>query len=254
MNTVTQVQALQTLRQQLNHKTIGCVTTLGNLHEGHLALCQRAQAENDLVFVTIFVNPTQFNDKSDFEKYARTIEADKKLLESVGVDYLFSPHAEEIYHDNYEVKIIETIISTELEGASRPGHFDGMLTVVNKLLNLIRPTRVYFGEKDYQQLLLVKKMVSALFMPIEVIGCPTMRANDNLALSSRNSRLSTATREKAAILPQVLMSNLSHDEMTRELETHGFKVDYIVEKWNRRLAAVYADGVRLIDNVAIERK
>jgi pantoate--beta-alanine ligase len=251
MISVTEISAWQAIKKSLTGKTIGFVPTMGNLHQGHLTLCQQALAENDVVLVSIFVNPTQFNQSTDFDKYPRTLENDKALLESIGVDYLILPDAKAIYTDNYEIQITETAISTELEGEYRPGHFNGMLTVVMKLLNISQAARAYFGEKDFQQLLLVKKMVAALFLPIEIISVPTQRAEDDFALSSRNSRLTAQERELAIAFPRLLKSQQSAEEISAELTSLGFKVDYIADKWQRRLGAVWLGEVRLIDNVAL---
>ncbi len=248
MNIVTKLTAWQNIRKNLLNKTIGFIPTMGHLHQGHLSLCERAKNENDITVVSIFVNPTQFNQSSDFELYPRTIEDDINLL---NVDYVLLPDSKEMYFDHFQIQINETELSLELEGEHRPGHFTGMLTVVLKLLNLVQATQAYFGEKDYQQLLLVKKMCASLFLSTEIIGCETIRAEDGLALSSRNSRLSAAQRQAASSFPQLLNSVLSIDEITTKLQSLGFKVDYIVEKWQRRLGAVWIDDVRLIDNVKI---
>jgi pantoate--beta-alanine ligase len=248
MNIVTKVNEWQKIRASLKDKSIGFVPTMGHLHQGHVSLCERAKNENDLVVVSIFVNPMQFNQTQDFDKYPRTLLEDQKLLEAAHVDYLFVPEAEEIYQDQFEIQVAETKISQILEGEFRPGHFTGMLTVVLKLLNIVSPTRAYFGEKDYQQLLLIQKMARALFLPIEIIACSTIRADDNLALSSRNSRLNEAQRQKAVQFAEALQSNLSPTEIKTLLETQGFKVDYIADAWGRRLGAVWLDEVRLIDN------
>lgn len=250
MNIVTSVVEWQTIRMQLNSKTVGFVPTMGHLHSGHLSLCERSRAENDVTVMSIFVNPTQFNQESDFTKYPRTIEQDQEKIQGV-VDYLFLPNAQEIYHDNYQFKVTETEISKELEGEFRPGHFDGMLTIVLKLFNLTNANRAYFGEKDFQQLLLVKKMVQAFFLRTEVIACETIRAEDGLALSSRNSRLTAEQRAKAKSFPALLNSELSVEKISQELNQLGFKVDYVVDKWQRRLAAIWLDDVRLIDNIPI---
>lgn len=252
MNIVTSITEWQKIRQSLLHKKIGFVLTMGHLHAGHLSLCEAARQHNDIVVVSIFVNPTQFNQQDDFAQYPRTLKQDQALLKGAGVDYLFLPTDAELYQDHFEIQVSETQISQTLEGEYRPGHFTGMLTVVLKLLNIIAPTRAYFGEKDYQQLLLIKKMAQALFLPIDIIGCPTQRAEDGLALSSRNSRLTQAQRQKAAAFAQALQSDLSIDEVTEQLNLQGFKVDYIAEAWERRLGAVWLDEVRLIDNC--ERK
>lgn len=229
--------------------TLGFVPTMGALHEGHIALCTRARGENTHAVASIFVNPTQFNQPADFEKYQRTFEADCRLLESAGVEYVFHPEPDAVYPDGYEVQVMETSVSAELEGACRPGHFTGMLTVVLKLLNIIGADRAYFGEKDFQQLALIRKMTEALFVPVEIIGCPTIRAEDGLALSSRNARLDEGARRKAAGLFAVLDSGLSDEEAVRKLEEMGFKPEYVATRWGRRLAAAWLDGVRLIDNV-----
>lgn len=248
MNIVTEINAWQELRRNLQNKTLGFVPTMGHLHAGHLSLCERARNENDVTVVSIFVNPTQFNQTSDFEHYPRTIESDIALLEANAIDYLFLPHAEEIYSDSYQFHITETALSTELEGEYRPGHFTGMLTVVLKLLNLMQANKAYFGEKDFQQLLLIQKMVKAFFLATDIIACPTLRAEDGLALSSRNSRLTPQQRKMAAYFPHLLKQLTSVNEIAEKLVKLGFKVDYIADKWQRRLGAVWIDDVRLIDN------
>lgn len=252
MNIVTKVSEWQQIRKNLAGESIGFVPTLGNLHAGHMSLCKRARAENTLVVVSIFVNPTQFNQASDFAQYPRTVAQDAALLTAEHVDYLFLPVAEEMYHDDYHIQLTENTLSLELEGAHRPGHFNGMLTVVLKLLNLIQPTRAYLGEKDYQQLILIKKMVNALFLSVDIVSCETVRAEDGLALSSRNARLNAAQRQKAAHFPKLLSSTLPPQKITAQLEALGFKVDYIAEQWQRRLGAVWLDEVRLIDNVPLK--
>ncbi len=249
MNIVTNINEWRQIRNNLTaKKTVGLIPTMGHLHAGHVSLCNRSRAENDVTVVSIFVNPTQFNQASDFDLYPRTIEHDCDILKSHQVDYVFIPDAKEIYQDGYQVQVSENTISAELEGLSRPGHFNGVLTVVLKLLNIIQPMRAYFGEKDYQQLLLVKKMVNALCVPTEIVGCETIRDKDGLALSSRNTRLNEMQRKQAAHFPRLLQSALKPEQIAEELKTLGFKVDYIVEQWERRLGAVWLDEVRLIDN------
>lgn len=251
MNIVTNLAEWQSIRQNLNGRTIGFVATMGNLHAGHASLVRRANAENEIVVVSIFVNPTQFNQVSDFDKYPRTFAADCELLQSLHVDYLLAPSAEEMYPDRYQIHVSETELSRVLEGEFRPGYFAGMLTVVLKLLNLVQAGRAYFGEKDYQQLLLIQTMVAALFLPVQIIACSTIRADDQLALSSRNARLNPKQREKAARFAQTLQSPKACIEIRSELEAYGFSVEYIEERWQRRLGAVWLDGVRLIDNIAL---
>ncbi len=252
MNIVTKISEWRQIRNNLAGKTIGFVPTMGHLHAGHLSLCARASDENDVTVVSIFINPTQFNQASDFEQYPRTIESDSVILKAQQVDYLFLPDAKEMYQDDYQVQVTENTISTELEGLHRPGHFNGMLTVVLKLLNIIQPLRAYFGEKDYQQVLLVKKMVNALCVPTKVVACETVRDKDGLALSSRNSRLNEVQREKAGSFPQLLHSDLPSEKIVEHLQALGFRVDYIVEQWQRRLGAVWLEDVRLIDNICLK--
>lgn len=251
MNIVTKLSDWLVIRKQLSG-SIGFIPTMGNLHAGHLQLFERARCENDMVVASIFVNPTQFNQSSDYDTYPRTLQADYAKLENQRVDYVFVPDAKDMYPDNYEIRLTENQISRYCEGEYRPGHFDGMLTVVMKLLNLVKPMKAYFGIKDYQQVMLVKKMVSAFFMPIEIVSCETVRAEDGLALSSRNTRLTVVQRQHAAIFPKLLQSSFSLDEIKKQLAEHGFKIDYIEEHWQRRLGAVWLGEVRLIDNVAIK--
>ena len=248
MNIVTDIKEWRRLREGLQG-SIGFVPTMGHLHEGHLDLVRRARAENSIVVASIFVNPTQFNQPSDFEKYQRTLKEDCALLAKEGVDHVFHPEAKAMYPDDYDVRVTEEVLSNELEGAFRPGHFTGMLTVVLKLLNLVQPRRAYFGEKDYQQLLLVQKMASALFLPVEIIACPTVRAESGLALSSRNGRLSDAQKVQAAKIYALLTGPLPDGAVKQKLEDEGFKPEYVETKWGRRLAAVWLGDVRLIDNV-----
>lgn len=231
--------------------SLGFVPTMGNLHEGHIALARRAKAENDHVIVSLFVNPTQFNQRSDYEKYARTFDADVKLLGEAGVDFVLYPDEPAMYPDKYDVQVIEKTISKELEGEFRPGHFEGMLTVVLKLLNIAQADRAYFGEKDFQQLTLVKKMVEAFFVPTEIIPCPTIRQEDGLALSSRNGRLSPEQRKQAVEISRLLKSSLSDDEIMKKLAEAGFRPEYVATKWGRRLAAAWLGDVRLIDNIPL---
>lgn len=251
-NIVTSLKDWQDIRKSLRDRDIGFVPTMGNLHLGHISLCERAAKENEITVVSIFVNPTQFNLSDDFINYPRTISADLEKLQEANVNYALLFDEKTLYHDNYEIKVCETTLSKILEGEYRPGHFDGVLTIVLKFLNLVQPKHCYFGEKDYQQLLLIKKMVAALFIPTEVVACKTIRDHDALALSSRNSRLTADQRKQAASFPQVLNSNASIAEIEEQLKQQGFKIDYIAEAWQRRLGAVWLDKVRLIDNVEWE--
>lgn len=232
------------------HSKVGFVPTMGALHAGHRALLERARAENDRVVLSIFVNPTQFNDPADLTRYPRTLEADLALSEGL-VDYVLAPPAADIYPDNYHYRVTENDLSLRWEGAHRPGHFDGVLTVVLKLLNLVQAHRAYFGEKDWQQLQLVRGMAQALFLPTEIVACRTERAADGLALSSRNARLSPAGRAQAAAFPKILRESPTANAAVPLLQAAGFGVDYVADNDNIRLGAVRLEGIRLIDNVRL---
>lgn len=234
----------------LTGRSVGFVPTMGALHAGHRALLERAHAENDRVVLSIFVNPTQFNDPNDLARYPRTLEADLALADGL-VDFVFAPAAGELYPDGYRYRVTEAELSRRWEGAHRPGHFDGVLTVVLKLLNLVRADRAYFGEKDWQQLQLVRDMAAALFLPGEIVACPTVRAADGLALSSRNARLSSAARAQAPAFARLLRASATADDATRALGEAGFEVDYVADHAGVRLGAVRLEGVRLIDNVRL---
>ncbi len=229
---------------------VGFVPTMGALHAGHIDLLQRARAENARVVLSVFVNPTQFNDPADLERYPRTWDADLALAQPL-VDAILFPSAAEMYPDGYRYRITENDLSRRLEGAHRPGHFEGVLTVVLKLLNLVQPQRAYFGEKDGQQLQLVRGMVDAFFLPVTIVTCPTVRAADGLALSSRNARLAPAARAQAAAFPRILRKAPSAEHAAAELAAAGFEVDYVEDTWDVRLGAVRIDDVRLIDNVPL---
>lgn len=229
---------------------VGFVPTMGALHAGHRALLARARADNERVVLSIFVNPTQFDAPADLEKYPRSLEADLRLAAGL-VDDVLVPSAVNLYPDNYIYRVSENQLSRELEGAHRPGHFDGVLTVVLKLLNIVQPQRAYFGEKDWQQLRLVEGMVRALFLPVAIVPCPTERDTDGLALSSRNRRLSPVARQRAAQFPALLQSADSAAAAARALADAGFAVDYVEDRAGVRLGAVRLEDVRLIDNVRL---
>jgi pantoate--beta-alanine ligase len=230
--------------------TVGFVPTMGALHSGHRALLERARAENDRVVLSVFVNPTQFDDPGDLKRYPRTLEADLELAGDL-VDQVFVPDPKDIYADDYRYRMTEYVLSARLEGAHRPGHFEGVLTVVLKLLNLVRPHRAYFGEKDRQQLELVEGMARALFLQTEIVRCPTVRDADGLALSSRNRRLSPEARARASAFPRILRTSPDAAAASSALGEAGFGVDYVEDHDGVRLAAVRLDNVRLIDNVRI---
>jgi pantoate--beta-alanine ligase len=229
--------------------TLGLVPTMGALHDGHLSLVRRSLAENDRTLVTIFVNPTQFDDASDLARYPRTLDTDLDTLRALGVPFVFIPRESDLYSDRYRYRVRETECSTVLEGRHRPGHFEGVLTVVLKLLNLAAADRAYFGEKDWQQLALVRGMAAAVFIPTAIVGCPIVRDADGLALSSRNRRLSADDRRRAPRFHAALTSSPSADAAAEALRADGFVVDYVEDVEGRRLGAVRLGGVRLIDNV-----
>jgi len=236
--------------EKFQHKTVGFVPTMGALHAGHQSLLQRCRVENDLAVLSIFVNPTQFDDPNDLQRYPKTFAEDLALATTEEIDYIFFPSAKEIYADSYRYKISENTLSNQLCGQHRPGHFDGVLTVVMKLLQLIKPQRAYFGEKDYQQYELIKGMVTAFFLDCEIVPCPIIRADDGLALSSRNKLLTESERASAINFPELLQAKLSAAEVHKQLESLGFIVDYIEELNGRRFGAVRIGNIRLIDNVA----
>lgn len=230
--------------------SVGFVATMGALHAGHRALLERARRENERVVLSIFVNPTQFNEPGDLAGYPRTMEADLALARPF-TDAVLAPSEGQLYPDGYRCRVTEIDLARRWEGAHRPGHFDGVLTVVLKLLNLVQPTRAYFGEKDWQQLQLVRRLAEAFFLPCEIVGCPTVRDADGLALSSRNARLSPEGRQRAAEFPLALRHARTAADAAVTLKTLGFEVDYIEDHGGRRLGAVRLEGVRLIDNLAI---
>ncbi|MBX5010587.1 pantoate--beta-alanine ligase [Rhizobium lentis] len=185
-------------------RTVGLVPTMGYLHAGHMQLVSRARAENDIVVVSIFVNPLQFGPAEDLSKYPRDLERDAAMLKQAGVNFLFSPGVEDMYPRPMQTVVDLPDLGRELEGAVRPGHFAGVATVVCKLFNIVQPQTAYFGEKDYQQVVIIRRMVEDLAVPVRVIAVPTVRDVDGLALSSRNVYLSKAERRAAVIIPQTL--------------------------------------------------
>lgn len=235
------------------NKTLGVVMTMGALHEGHLSLIRRSKQENDYTVCTIFVNPTQFDRKDDFDKYPITLDADSSTLENLKTDFLLLPDYKQIYPDEYRYKVMENDLSTILCGATRNGHFDGVLTVVMKLLHIVNANRAYFGKKDFQQYRLIKKMAEAFFLDTEIIGCEIVRENDGLAMSSRNVRLSVAGREKASFYASTFKKDLPLNEIRQILEGFDIKVDYLEERFGRRFIAVFIESVRLIDNFELRK-
>jgi pantoate--beta-alanine ligase len=251
--TVKTVRAWQPVRDEVERKgqSLGLVPTMGALHDGHVSLIEQSLAENERTVVSIFVNPTQFNDPDDLRTYPRPLGEDRARLEDLGVDYLFLPDRDTVYPDDYRYKVVESELSGVLCGAHRPGHFEGVLTVVMRLLNIIRPHRAYFGEKDFQQYQLVKEMVESFFVRVEIRSCPIVRDADGVALSSRNVLLSADGRTLAAQFARILGEGDSPATVRTALEAQGIEVEYVEEMFGRRLAAVVIDCVRLIDNVAL---
>jgi pantoate--beta-alanine ligase len=261
-------------------KSVGFVPTMGALHAGHISLAERARSECEVVVTSIFVNPTQFNNPEDLKNYPRMPEQDKSMLEACGVDLLFSPDADEIYGNDSRPPVEGFAlgkIAEVMEGAHRPGHFAGVVQIVSRLFEIVRPDRAYFGEKDFQQLAVIRYMTQALKFPVEIIACPTIREENGLAMSSRNLRLSPEGRVHAAVIYRSI-SQAAHrwkdhapgelkNTMVREMESvPGLRVEYVeladeddlqpVLDWKshrhvRCFAAVFCEGVRLIDNVRV---
>jgi pantoate--beta-alanine ligase len=227
---------------------IGLVPTMGALHEGHLALFRAAREENELVVASLFVNPAQFGEGDDLSRYPRDESRDTELAEEAGVDVLYVPDPEEIYPPGFETWVEVERLGSMLEGVHRPGHFRGVATVCLKLFNLVRPRRAYFGQKDAQQVAVVRRMVCDLAVPVEIRVVPTVRDADGLALSSRNAYLSPEERERALALPRALATRDRN-------ELDGLEVDYFEEaEFEPRVlaAAVRVGSTRLIDNVILE--
>lgn len=211
-------------------KSVGLVPTMGALHEGHASLVLRSVNQNDVTVVSVFLNPTQFNDKGDLERYPRTLEADCKLLESCGADYVFAPSVAEMYPSKDERQFEFPPQSTVMEGAKRPGHFNGVCQVVSRLFYIVRPQRAYFGEKDWQQIAVVKRLVDFINMDIEIVECPIIRDEDGLAKSSRNALLSDNERQIAPHIYKVLKASQAEVEKLSIAELHDKVVSEINAK------------------------
>ena len=268
-------EALEKVRA--NGQKIGLVPTMGALHAGHASLVKRSVSENDVTVVSVFVNPTQFNDKNDLKNYPRTLDADCQLLESLGADYVFAPSVEEVYPEPDTRSFSYPPIDTVMEGARRPGHFNGVCQIVSKLFYMVKPDRAYFGEKDFQQIAVVRAMVNDLKIPVELRPCPIVREESGLALSSRNSLLSESEKRTAVCISQALRTSVEFAKTHTVQETHdlvvgalnatkGLEVEYFeivngitlqsVHSWDE---AEYVVGcitvfcgsrpVRLIDNI-----
>lgn len=228
--------------------SLGFAPTMGNLHAGHASLFATSAQENTYTVSSLFINPTQFNRADDFALYPRTLDADIQLMTKAGVDFCILPQDKAMYPDGYRYQLQETEFCQLMEGKQRPGHFNGVLTVVMKLLQLTCPTRAYFGEKDYQQYVLIRDMVAAFFMGIDIKACPTIREPSGLAYSSRNNRLNSEQKIKAEEFAKIFHQDKACAMIHKELVEHGVSVEYIEEHQGRRFAAVMIDDIRLIDN------
>ena len=248
------VRTVPELRLALPSGTTGLVPTMGAFHGGHLSLFEAARAENEVVVVSLFVNPAQFGPYDDLARYPRDEERDARLADEAGVDILFAPSVDELYPPGYETWVEVEGLGGILEGEQRPGHFRGVATVCCKLFNLVRPQRAYFGQKDAQQVAVVKRMVRDLHLGVDIRVLPTVRDESGLALSSRNAYLSAAEREAALALPRALATK--DPQRARELlSRNGLAVDYVeVADFEPRVlaAAVRLGRTRLIDNVVLE--
>ncbi len=251
MEKLATIEALHNWHSAEEGLSIGLVPTMGALHPGHLRLIEASVNENERTLVSIFVNPTQFNDAADCSAYPTPLQADLAACEAAGASAVFLPQYGMLYPDDYTYRVTEVEASQLLEGEMRPGHFDGVLTVVLKLLILAKATNAYFGEKDWQQLQLVSGLAKAFFIDTRIIAVPTVREDDGLAMSSRNSRLSASARTLAPEFHRVLRSAIDCAMARAELEALGFEVDYVDERDGRRLGAVRLEGVRLIDNISL---
>lgn len=241
----------QLRRDRFPHLQMGFVPTMGNLHIGHASLIEESVRQNKQTLVSLFVNPTQFNQLSDFTHYPKTLTEDCEMLRSLEVDYCLIPDEKEIYSDNFHYQIHENLISTMLEGRYRPGHFTGVLTVVMKLLNIVRPDHAYFGEKDYQQYELIRGMIDAFFLDVQIHVCPIVREASGLAYSSRNNRLSLEEKKLAETFADIFHSGKTCSAIQDALTKRGIAWDYIEDVDGRRYAAVHIGEVRLIDNYQI---
>ena len=256
-------------------KSIALVPTMGALHRGHSSLVERAVAENDIVVVSIFVNPTQFNDKNDLKNYPRTLEADCALLEGVGATIAFAPSVEEMYPEPDTREFSFAPLDTVMEGACRPGHFNGVAQIVSKLFYAVEPHKAYFGEKDFQQLAIIRQMVRDLALAVEIVGCPIVREADGLAMSSRNTLLTADERERALAISRTLFASLNVAKEKSLAATKAFVEDAInavpgleleyfqivdgntlqqIGEWNDSdytvgCIALFCGKIRLIDNI-----
>ena len=274
INTIIELKsALDAYRNE--GKSIGFVPTMGALHAGHASLVERSVKENDVTVVSVFVNPTQFNDKNDLKNYPRTLAADCELLEGLGTTIVFAPAVEEMYPEEDTRRFSFAPLDTVMEGSCRPGHFNGVAQIVSKLFYAVEPERAYFGEKDFQQLAIIREMVRQLALPVQIVGCPIVREEDGLAMSSRNTLLTEEERERALTISSTLFASVDFAkvntlEATREFvedminDTPGLDLEYYrivdgntlqeIEVWSDSdyvvgCIALFCGNVRLIDNI-----
>lgn len=228
---------LQKALEGISHGNVGFVPTMGALHEGHLSLVEKARRENGTVIASVFVNPTQFNDKDDLQRYPRTPEADLMILEKAGTDVVFIPSVEEVYPEPDSRVFDFGELDKVMEGATRPGHFNGVAQVVSRLFELVRPARAYFGEKDFQQVVVVREMVRQLGIPVEIVAAPTVREADGLAMSSRNTLLDEPHRKAAPLIYKALRAGVEQTERMTPAEVEIFVTETINS--DERLEVVY---------------
>ncbi len=278
MITARTIKELQSAIKASGAKSVGLVPTMGALHEGHISLVTRCVKENDLCVVSVFVNPTQFNDKGDLERYPRTPDADAALLEKNGCNIVFMPSVEEMYPEEDTRRFNFGKLEQVMEGPYRPGHFNGVAQIVSKLFYAVKPDKAYFGEKDFQQVAIIKDMVRQLQIPVEIIPCPIIREASGLAKSSRNTLLTDAQRTKAVKISQVLKEsvNLMESRSVKEVidwvnnqftDDKEWRMDYYaivdgntlqpIENWNSQhivgCIAIYLGKIRLIDNICYKK-
>lgn len=248
MRIIRDVHTLKILRRE-SSGSLGFVATMGALHEGHRSLIKKSILDNSKTILSIFVNPTQFNDAQDFQHYPRVEDKDFRLAEEWGVDIVFAPSVEEIYPDAKQFFVRTSHpLSQVMEGEFRPGHFDGMLTVVTKLLLIVKADRAYFGEKDFQQLQLVRDLVRAFFIDTEIISCPTLRLDSGLPLSSRNVSLTEEGKILADQFADIFSKSTCENELRHKIQALGMPYDYLQSYEDRLFAAVRIGNLRLIDN------
>lgn len=275
MIVIEKIADLQAYIKEKAAKSVGFVPTMGALHDGHISLITRSVAENDLCVASVFVNPTQFNDKADLERYPRTPEADCAMLQAAGCDVVFMPTVQEMYPEEDTRQFNFGCLETVMEGKYRPGHFNGVAQIVSKLFDAVQPNKAYFGEKDFQQVAIIRAMVQQLNYPIEIIACPIIREESGLARSSRNTLLTNEQRKKAALIAEVLTKSTTFAQNNSVAATISwvedqfkgdteFTMDYYeivdgntlqpITDWNESnfvvgCIAIYCGKIRLIDNI-----